>query len=432
MSEVPEGLREYLSAPALQPVWAAVRERLERRGHQLIGSVPIPLDDERADRLGGLLGCSLTPGKTVNIGLRDLDAALRRSAAQRGLAALVAELTGEPLRDRVAEKASTRAEREQLWAGLDTALIDAGIASTDWVVPWIDWLRRGGILTRLASSAAADSLRLAVWIIADVLNQPSSVRSLAELAAQFTGSAHGLDDGTPTSALVLRGLALALDVPPAAMPAERRTLWQRVGISTDGISGTVLVWALRPPGADRWSAMMRERADLGLITHLTAHELHRAGELTAPGEIVHACENPQVLQQLAAAGIDRPVICTSGNPSAAAAMLLDRVQVRYHGDFDWPGIAITRRMIERGATPWRMRHGDYLEAVDRLPTANHLPLTGRLEPTPWDGELHRVMAATDIAVHEEAVIDLLIADTRHSAAHEARPSNTHRAASPHR
>ena len=421
MSEIPEGLRAYLAAPALQPVWAALRVRLERRGHQLTGSVPIPLDDERADRLGGLLGRNLTPGKTVNISLRDLDTALRRSAAQRGLAAVVAELTGGPLRDRVAEKASTRAERDQLWAGLDAALIEAGIASADWIVPWTDWLRRGGILTRLASAAAADSLRLAVWIIADVLlDQPSSDRSLAELATQFTGSAHGLDDGTPTSALVLRGLAHALDQPPPATPAERRTLWQRVGISTDEISGTVLVWALRPPGADRWSAMMRERADLGLITHLTAHELHRASELTAPGEIVHACENPQVLQQLAAAGIDRPVICTSGNPSAAAAILLDRVQIRYHGDFDWPGIAIARRIIERGATPWRMSHDDYLEAVDRLPTANHLPLTGRVESTPWDGELHRVMAATDIAVHEEAVIDLLIADTRHSADHDAR------------
>jgi hypothetical protein len=43
-------------------------------------------------------------------------------------------------------------------------------------------------------------------------------------------------------------------------------LWQRVGVSTDEISGTVITWGLRPPGGDRWSAMIRERADLGLIT----------------------------------------------------------------------------------------------------------------------------------------------------------------------
>jgi len=81
------------------------------------------------------------------------------------------------------------------------------------------------------------------------------------------------------------------------------------------------------------------------------HELHRADELTRPGEIVHACENPQVLQRLAAAGVDRPLACTSGNPSAAGSLLLGRTVVRYHGDFDWPGIAIARRIIGQGAQP---------------------------------------------------------------------------------
>jgi uncharacterized protein (TIGR02679 family) len=158
--------------------------------------------------------------------------------------------------------------------------------------------------------------------------------------------------------------------------------------------------------------MMRERADLGLITHLTVHELQRAQTLTSPSELVHACENPQVLQQLAAAGVDRPVICTSGNPAAAGSLLVDRVTVRYHGDFDWPGIAIARRIIARGATPWRLRYDDYLEATARLPADHRLALTGRPETTPWDARLQTVMIATDVAVHEEAIVDLLLADLR--------------------
>jgi uncharacterized protein (TIGR02679 family) len=191
---------------------------------------------------------------------------------------------------------------------------------------------------------------------------------------------------------------------------ERRSLWQRVGVSTDEISGTVLVWAVRPPGVDRWSAMMRERADLGLVTHLTVDELQRSAELTAPGEIVHACENPQVLQQLAAAGVGRPVICTSGNPAVAGCLLLDRVVVCYHGDFDWPGIAIARRITAHGAVPWRLGRDDYLEAVTRVPPDHRLPLTGRVEPTPWDEQLQTAVIATDVAVHEEAVVDLLLND----------------------
>jgi uncharacterized protein (TIGR02679 family) len=205
-------------------------------------------------------------------------------------------------------------------------------------------------------------------------------------------------------------VAFALHAPPPTSAAERRALWQRVGVSTDEISGTVLVWALRPPGADRWSTMMRERADLGLITHLTVHELRRAQALTPPGDIVHACENPQVLQQLAAAGVDRPVICTSGNPASAGTLLLDSVTVHYHGDFDWPGIAIARRIITRGATPWRLGHDDYLEAATQLPTDHRLALTGRPEPTPWDDRLQTAMIATDVAVHEEAIVDYLLAD----------------------
>lgn len=61
-----------------------------------------------------------------------------------------------------------------------------------------------------------------------------------------------------------------------------------------------------------------------------------------------------------------PVICTSGSPAAAGLFLLDRVALRCHGDFDWPGIAIARRIIARGATPWRLGQQDYLEATARL------------------------------------------------------------------
>lgn len=60
------------------------------------------------------------------------------------------------------------------------------------------------------------------------------------------------------------------------------------------------------------------------------------------------------MQGLAAVGVDRPLACTSGNPSAAGSLLLGRTVVRYHGDFDWPGIAIARRIIGQGAQPWRL------------------------------------------------------------------------------
>lgn len=425
---IPAGLREYLAAAPLLPLWASVRERLERNGHAVQGSVVVPLDDDGADRLAGLLGRPVGAG-AARVRLAELDAALRASAAGRGLLAVVAELTGGALRNRPAEREAVRAGRQELWGQLDQLLIKHGLTGRDWVPSWSEWLRRSGVLTRLPAGAARVTLTTTVQVLARVLGEARVLDEarvlgdaelpigqlsvgLAELASEVTGDAHGLDDGVPAAALVLRALAFTLDCAPAGSAAERRLLWQRVGVATDEISGTVITWGLRPPGADRWSAMMRERADLGLVTHLTVHELQRAGDLAPAGEIVHACENPQVLQRFAAAGVERPVACFSGNPAAAGTVLLGRADVRYHGDFDWPGIAIARRVFERGALPWRFGRDDYSEAVERLPAASRLGLSGRAEATPWDEELGRAMAAADVVVHEEAIVEVLLGDLR--------------------
>jgi uncharacterized protein (TIGR02679 family) len=411
MTTLPPALRDYLLAPSLRPLWSALRDRLQRSGHAVRGSVAVRLDDDGADRLSGLLGRAVGSG-AARVSLVELDVCLRSSAAGRGLAAVVAELTGGPLRNLPAERDATRSGRRQLWAQLEELLVKHDLATQEWVPPWAEWLRRGGVLIRLPAAQAAASLTTTVQVLARILDDAHPPAGLAELASEVTGDAHGLDDGAPAAALVLRALAFALDAAPATSAAERRLLWQRVGVSTDEISGTVITWGLRPPGADRWSAMMRERAALGLVTHLTVHELRRAGELTRAGEVVHACENPQVLQRLAAAGVERPVACLSGNPAAAGMALLGRTVVRYHGDFDWPGIAIARRVFDRGARPWRFGREDYADAVDRLPADSRLGLSGRIEATPWDEGLSAAMAAADVAVHEEALVSLLLADLR--------------------
>ena len=411
MTAIPPALRGYLLVPSLKPLWLTLRDRLERNGHAIAGFVTVRLDDDGADRLGGLLGRAVGSGP-ARLRLAELDAKLRASAAERGLAAVVADLTGAPLRNLPAERDAALAGRQELWAHLHQLLGEHGLADEDWVAPWAEWLRRSGLLTRLPAAVAMAVLAVTVQVLARVLDGTRPSAGLAELASEVAGNAHGLDDGSPAAALVVRALAFALQVPPAASAAERRELWQRVGVATDEISGTVITWGLRPPGRDRWSAMMRERADLGLITHLTLHELRRAAQLTSSGHIIHACENPQVLQRLAAAEVDRPIACFSGNPASAGMILLTRTAVHYHGDFDWPGIGIARRIFERGARPWRFNRDDYLEGIERLPAENRLGLSGRAEMTPWDERLSAAMMAADVAVHEEAIVDILLADLR--------------------
>ena len=55
----------YLSAESLQPMWQVLRKRLERTGHAIRGTVNVELDDEGADRLGGLLGRAFPTGSAV-------------------------------------------------------------------------------------------------------------------------------------------------------------------------------------------------------------------------------------------------------------------------------------------------------------------------------------------------------------------------------
>ena len=58
-----------------------------------------------------------------------------------------------------------------------------------------------------------------------------------------------------------------------------------------------------------------------------------------------------------------PLICAEGQPSTAFHKLAEIAvasggELAYHGDFDWPGVAITAKVIDRhGARPWRMTRG---------------------------------------------------------------------------
>lgn len=406
---LPAPLLEYLSAPSLFGVWATLRNRLERTGHAISGTVRVELDADAADRLSGLLGRTILAG-TRTLSVSDLDAALLRSSAGRGLVPVLAELTGGPLRDRPSERLGRRQAVSALWADVEQTIHNRGLSSTPWVRPWISWLHSTGLLIRSAVTARQE-FDTAAHALALVLLSDSPHRILGELATAVAGNAHALDKDTLAGRLALRALCFAFDLPEPATARDRINLWRLAGITVDTISSTVLTWGLRPPGADAWSVMMRMRADLGLVTHLTLAELSATDALlTLPGTTVAACENPQVLQRAAEAGVCRSLICFSGNPSSAGSVLAERVNLRYHGDFDWPGIGIAARLHAAGAGLWRMKATDYLEAANSVTTP--LLLTGSPVATPWDPELSLAMNRTGVAVHEESMINTLIDDLR--------------------
>ena len=419
MDEIPERLLSYLSAASLTGFWAAIRKRLESNSLSATGSVTVELDSDGAERLDGLLPGSVRAGH-ARVKLDVLDAALRRSAPQANLAAVTAAVTGSPLTDRRQAREDRAASAAELMSALEQA---AAVFPPLHAQAFVESVRLSGLLTKAGQAGAMAAIagltlgwgeltRALVFDAPDVGSNP--VFGLGELATLATGTAHGFDEGRLPGRLMVRALAVTFAEPLPAPGQDTRRLWERAGVATDDVSGTAMTWGLRPPGDSRWATMMRERAELGLVTHLTVQELRTVGDATfaEPDSVVFACENPQILSAAARAAVGAPLVCLSGQGSAAGwqvlrSLIRGGVTVRYHGDFDWPGILIAGRVLAAGGVPWRMGADDYAAAAA---ASLYEPLEGARRPTPWDEQLFRVMEQTNAAVHEEAVVELLLGD----------------------
>ncbi len=422
--------RSWLARPELARLWDALHERLQRNGIAIRGRVAIP-DPSHAEReaLGLLMGRAY-PAGTITVALADLDERLRSSAAGCGAAQAVTELRGR-LTDRPAVRNARRAEREQLWVAADAAMVAAGLAQAPWAPGWLDEIRRGGALTRLAPDRAVSLITQAVGVLSRLAQvQPPGQAEIipagigrasigrGELAERVTGTAHGLDDDTVLARLVLRGLARSRDEEFPRDARGRRELWQAAGVATDQVWSTALTYGLMPLGDDWPARMLRERSTSRAETHLTMRDLHRIQWRLPPGTEVFVCENPRVVEAAADAAGRRPLVCTSGNPSTTVLALLDALaaagaRLAYRGDFDWSGVAMANRILARyDARPWRMSAADYEQHVraarDRATPLQ--PLSGQPVIAEWDPELAPAMQALGVGVQEESALELLLID----------------------
>lgn len=388
----------WITDPALTRIWRILRARLEARGLRPEGRIVLS-GLSRAERhaASALVGHPVT-GPRLTLDLAALDAALAARSGMSGLVAVLEATTDGPLRDLRAHRAEQAAVRAAPIQAARALLPDA-----PWREEWLDGIRRCGLLTRATDPMTA--ITTAATILAQLSSGPVAT-SRTELAAALAGDAHGLDDGTTTAQLVLRGLAVEAGEAVPTTPAPRRALWERFGVRIDAVSTTCLTLALRATGGGAAARLDLAAAD-GDPIHLTAWDLRRC-TLTVPRSVL-VCENPRVLEAIAERhGGQVPVVCTSGQPTLIVLDVLRALtgaEMHYHGDFDWPGITIANRLItEVGVVPWRMGAEDYLTAL----TPGRLPLTGvPVEPT-WDAELGAAMRHHGVAVHEEAVLETLL------------------------
>ena len=422
---MPPAARAWLARPELARLWETVHERLQRNGIAVRGHVLIP-EATHAEReaLSLLMGRAYAAGR-VSIALAELDGLLRVSAAERGLADVVAELRGG-LISRPAARSARQAARDQVRAAADDAMRATGLVGLPWAPGWLDETWRGGAASRLPPDRAALLLVQAITVLARLhppAEQIGEARSLVgssrgELAEHVTGTAHGLDDDTVLARLVLRGLARSRGVEFPRDARARRQLWEAAGVATDQVSSTVLSYGLMPLGDDWPARLLRERSLEMAETHLTMRDLRRMEWRLASGTQIFVCENPRVVEAVADAGCQRPLVCTSGNPTTTVLALLDALagagaHLAYRGDFDWPGVAMANRIIRRyNARPWRMTAADYEEHVRiaRGRATPLQPLSGQPTAAEWDPELAPAMQMIGVGIQEESALELLLAD----------------------
>lgn len=398
-------------SPEYQRLLAAARRSLERTGGDLSAAitVPGPSDAERRAIIGLTGQYRDARAAQVSVRLADLDRAVRETTG-RGLPELLTE-TGGPLRNRPAERAALAAARE---AAVRAAQASALHGGCDWYRDWLGEIAGDGTLTRLIGQGEQARLGQAVRVLEHLAGRAGAPVLLPELAADVTGDTKALGHGTTLSTLVLRALAVKTGLGRPRGAEERRGLWEAADVVVDDLASRVLVLNIPAVGTGlaEWLA---GAARLGVPFYVTLHQLMTLPP-RIPGALVHVCENPAVLRRAAAelGARSTPLMCTEGRPSTAFHQLAAAVtggggRLRYHGDFDWPGLAIANSVMRRhGAEPWRMGAADYRAGAGA--DDEHVRLTGAPQPTPWDPELAQVMAATGRVLYEESVADALLTD----------------------
>ena len=409
-----ERLRRLLGDPHLAWLVRRVRRRMEQ-GEALDGTVALTRSTA-AERqaVHRLLGRPPRPGRSLSVSLDAVDELLRRSGAcAEGLAAAVVRLGGP---------VTVREDATEAWREAFTELEAVVAASgSPELVPWLDELRRSGLVKRLqpAPQRAGTLLGRLASVVSAL---PVHGEPLGRFSARHVGSAHALDHGKPLATLALGAARALARLPPprdGESPAEsRREAWAAVGLLRGELSSVVLSLGLPGDGESVAGRALAVAGRDGEPIALTLRQLTRnrpTSDRVLMGTRVWVCENPAVL----ALASDRlgpdcpPLVCTNGQPGAAVMTLLRGLAAAgahlvHHGDFDWGGIRIGNVLHARvSVVPWRFDVAAYECAVAAHPGPR---LRGAPVGAAWDPELAAAMQRVGRSVEEEAVVDELLDD----------------------
>lgn len=416
------GVPPSLLGEELTSFWADLARRLERNGEQWRGQIKVSaLSSPARGVLWSLVG---TPGRKT-IDAATLESALAELGVGDDLVDALGAL-GAPVSPRPGE---ARVDRRRRSEGRAEARRMVASWPEPWATMWIDELISTGVLAGYGPDEAAE-LVTSVRNVIDAIDASPAAVSRIDLAATVLGSSHALDPGTRVERGATRALSYLIanasggEVDPPGESGEHvsgRSIfgdatadpWTQLGVHRSLVSGAALTWRLPLIGSEPMATVVRACDDMGVPFVVTRLAL---GSLDFDGDAdVLVVENPRVLEFAAQVGASTPIVCANGNPSATVNQVIDSLlaagaRLRYHGDFDVAGLAMSTRMHLRGVEPWRMTAADYLEALhdaDRQGVA--LPVDrSPCEPTPWDPPLQAVFDDDRRIVHEERLLQSIV------------------------
>jgi uncharacterized protein (TIGR02679 family) len=399
-------LHRLLGGPAL----AHLRQRLRRAFEQAgAGSEPAllrlsGLAPHEAEALQALTGRPPRPSASMQVDLAALSARVQAAGLAESLRAALEQLDG-PITARAAERAAALLA----WTAL------ARQAPHPALLLLLAEPRGLGLLRRLAAGDAAAGFALCERAARVLAALPAHGQPRAQLAALCLGNAHALDDGQPVATLVLAALRLAATEEGGESGEGTRALWAAQGVSVNELARPALSLNLPLRGG----AEGTDGTGPGEPRYWSLRQLlRRPPPWQVAGRDVFVCENPNLMAMVADAlgARSAPLLCTDGMPAAAQRALLAQVaaagaRLHYHGDFDWPGVAIGN-LVQREfrARAWRFSAADYAAAVQGADAAAKAPLHGRRVEALWDAALAPAMQQAHCAVAEEALLQSLLPD----------------------
>lgn len=424
MKTTPDSRLQRLQRLLGEPALAALRQRLRRRfeladAEETLSSIHLNnLDPVEYSALCQLTGRPSRIARSMTLDIADLNGRLRAAGLANSLQNALEQLDGP-----IVAKASLRKMLSAQWSALTSS---ASAAGGPLLRAWLqDTATSMSLLKRLGRDPARATQLLAA-VDRVLCRLPVEGLPRSQLAAETLGDAHALDAGRPVASLVLSAWRLhertraSLEDEAAAESGggaeERlREVWSRAGVLVNELARPALFLNL-PATSDAPRTWLP-----GEPSYLSLRQLVRKPySWQVDGRNVYVCENPNIVAIVAdRLGTDSaPLVCTDGMPAAAQRILLDQLitagaHLHYHGDYDWPGIAIGNHVMRTWqAAPWRFGCRDYLEAVMVAPTRpRDLDICG-VEAL-WDKELHAAMDTQGLAIPEEAVVSTLLGDLSH-------------------